>query len=360
MRMPVRTYAYVALSLLSLRCATRDASTSDRTTVRLSKIDTLVAESEAAFERGIEVAVSDNDSLVYVLDAGSATIRVFDSTGHSVARYGGSGSGPGELQQPHNLTLLADTLVVIDQGNGRLQFLTLDGNPIRTSAMPPYSHTGASSVSGSRRILVSTNGRDSMRAILMTLEGDVVARYGTPQFVLEEINFPEMKRWIREGQIPNTIRAITLPVLGDREQVWLVARADAEVDRFSPDGTKLWTAKLGHLPEINRIRERFFELNRADSNQNRFFPLDHVVAAQSRGEYLWLLLRMPEDEGACLIVLSPDGALAHKILVPAATGIRGFALSSTGTSLYLLDFYRGTLHRATLPEWLANLSSGKP
>jgi sugar lactone lactonase YvrE len=298
--------------------------------------------------------------VVYVLDAGAATINVFDSTGQRIGRYGGVGSGPGEFRQPHNLSLLADTLMVIDHGNGRLQFLTLDGKPIRSSHTPPFTLTGASSVSEAGRILASTNGRDSSRAILMTLDGTKVARFGTPLFVLEELNFPDMKRRIQEGEVPNTLRAITLPALGQRGDIWLVARADAEIDRFSPEGTKLWTAKLEGLPEIGRIRERFFELNRADSNENRFFPLDHVVSAQPRGEYLWLLLRMPEDEGACLVVLNPDGGIAHKILIPGATGIRGFTVSPNGRALYLLDYYRGTLQRAALPDWLADLPNATP
>jgi sugar lactone lactonase YvrE len=342
----------LTLALLCGSCAAEEGP-ADRTAVQLSEIDTLVSDSEIAFERAIEVAVSRTGELVYVLDAGAATIHVFDSTGQWIGRHGRVGSGPGEFQQPHNLTLLADTLMVIDHGNGRQQFLTMDGKPIRTSPMPPFTQTGASSVSEDGRIMASTNGRDSVRAILMTLDGTVQARFGTPQFVLEQLDFQDMKRWIAAGEIPNTLRAITLPVLGPGDKVWLVARADAEVDRFSPEGTRLWTAKLEGLPEISRIRERFFELNRADSNENRFFPLDHVVSAQPRGQYVWLLLRMPEDEGACLVVLNADGAIAHKITIPGATGIRGFAVSPNGRTLYLLDFYRGTLQRATLPLWLA-------
>jgi hypothetical protein len=136
MPVPARAFALLTLALLCGSCAAEEGP-ADRTAVQLSEIDTLVSDSEIAFERAIEVAVSRTGELVYVLDAGAATIHVFDSTGQWIGRHGRVGSGPGEFQQPHNLTLLADTLMVIDHGNGRLQFLTMDGKPIRTSPMPP-------------------------------------------------------------------------------------------------------------------------------------------------------------------------------------------------------------------------------
>jgi hypothetical protein len=127
MPMPARAHALLTVALLCGSC-TAEEGPADRTTIQLSEIDTLVSESAIAFERAIEVAVSRTGALVYVLDAGATTINVFDSTGQRIGRYGGVGSGPGEFRQPHNLTLLADTLMVIDHGNGRLQFLTTDGS----------------------------------------------------------------------------------------------------------------------------------------------------------------------------------------------------------------------------------------
>lgn len=79
-------------------------------------------------ERPVDVAATAGR--IYVCDAGSCTIVVFDARSlERVAVLGGKGDGPGRFARPTNLALDADgNLYVSDTINGRVQKLAPDGS----------------------------------------------------------------------------------------------------------------------------------------------------------------------------------------------------------------------------------------
>lgn len=82
--------------------------------------------------RGLAV---DSAGLIYVLEAGSHEVRVFDAAGTFVRRWGRKGHGPAEFgeNEPAGLRIdAAQHLWVVDQGNGRFTTFSLDGNYLST------------------------------------------------------------------------------------------------------------------------------------------------------------------------------------------------------------------------------------
>jgi YD repeat-containing protein len=76
------------------------------------------------------------DGGFYVADGyGSDWVHRFDAKGNHVSTFGGRGSDPGRLRQPHGLWLddrgPEPLLVVADRANKRLQYFTLDGRHVR-------------------------------------------------------------------------------------------------------------------------------------------------------------------------------------------------------------------------------------
>ena len=97
------------------------------------KIDTLLTigagadgDVEYIFENPTLVEV-DTKGKIYVADAATMTVRVFDQSGEFLASVGGRGAGPGEFQ---HLTAMAvddhDHLLVIDYMNARITRFTRD------------------------------------------------------------------------------------------------------------------------------------------------------------------------------------------------------------------------------------------
>jgi DNA-binding beta-propeller fold protein YncE len=318
----------------------------------ISTVDTLVAAETEFFERPTEIVLGPGGQL-FVTDVSASTILVLDTTGQRIREIGRTGSGPEEFRGPRSVTPIRDTLFVVDGGNGRLQRVTADGIFAEPSSLPPAALRGAVSISSAGDMLVSRNGRDSTIAVLVDRSGTIVRRLGEPPAVLPaQFDFVEVKREIRAGRIPAMLRAITLPVLAADRSAWLVLVGEGEVRRYASDGALVWTASLKG-PEIDSIRNHFFELNRADDSPNQFVTLNYVAAARPSRYGLWLLLRMPEDEGAVFVVLNSQGEIAAWVRVPTAIGIRSFTLDDTNRTLYMLDYYAGTVLRWRLPESLS-------
>lgn len=85
---------------------------------------------EPAYQFGAVTGVSVGpDGSIFVLDGMAGELRVFDEGGSHVLSVGGRGEGPGELSRSASGPFLLDgqRLAVPDVGNGRINWLSLEG-----------------------------------------------------------------------------------------------------------------------------------------------------------------------------------------------------------------------------------------
>ena len=66
--------------------------------------------------------------------------------------------------------------------------------------------------------------------------------------------------------MPGFLRNAVVPVFGEDGVVWLLLQAEAEVRKYGPDGSLLFSRALD-VPEVERAREDFFRLNRENENR---------------------------------------------------------------------------------------------
>lgn len=70
----------------------------------------------------------DGDGNIYVLDRKEKTVKIFDSSGKFVKKFGKEGQGPGEMYLPISLQITYNNEIIIgDAGNQRLSFFSLVG-----------------------------------------------------------------------------------------------------------------------------------------------------------------------------------------------------------------------------------------
>ncbi|HEX9935918.1 MAG TPA: 6-bladed beta-propeller, partial [Longimicrobium sp.] len=78
-------------------------------------------------------AVFDRDDNLYVLDRGNARVLMFDRAGRFVRQLGRKGGGPGELEVPLSVAVLAGGWVaVLDLAHQNVSLFGADGRFVRT------------------------------------------------------------------------------------------------------------------------------------------------------------------------------------------------------------------------------------
>jgi len=107
--------------------------------------------------RVTQVGFDQNDNL-YVFDAGTSRLLVFDARGSFVRQIGKKGEGPGEFANPNGFALLSDGSIVIAD-NGNYHVYAADGTYRRTAFRPSTGAmimVGAGGVTGvfNDRILI--------------------------------------------------------------------------------------------------------------------------------------------------------------------------------------------------------------
>ncbi len=81
----------------------------------------------------------DEEENIYVLDTKEVCVKVFDKNGKHLRTFGERGQGPGELQYPSRMHLVAGKEILIyDAGNARLSFFSLHGKCLREISTGKY------------------------------------------------------------------------------------------------------------------------------------------------------------------------------------------------------------------------------
>jgi hypothetical protein len=74
----------------------------------------------------------DGDGNIYILDRKEKKVKIFDSSGKFVKKFGEEGQGPGEMFVPVSIQITYNNeLVIGDAGNQRLMFFSLEGELLR-------------------------------------------------------------------------------------------------------------------------------------------------------------------------------------------------------------------------------------
>lgn len=74
----------------------------------------------------------DSDGNIYILDRKEKKVKIFDSAGKFVRKFGRDGQGPGEMFVPITIQVIPDSILVVsDAGNQKLMYFTLEGEFIR-------------------------------------------------------------------------------------------------------------------------------------------------------------------------------------------------------------------------------------
>lgn len=139
---------------------------------------------ETHFNMPTDVAVLP-DGAFYVSDGyGNARVLKFSAAGKLERQWGRKGTGPGEFDTPHGISVDSNGRVyVADRGNGRVQVFTPEGGHLATWQSPALGRPYSVTICGDRALVVDggdqpQDGPDRSGAAVTDLEGTVLARFG--------------------------------------------------------------------------------------------------------------------------------------------------------------------------------------
>lgn len=343
--MTIRLVPRAALVTLLLAACTDSKPSGAPIPIILTTIDTLLRPDNAVLQHPTDLALDPEGRLI-IADSGSGAIVVLDpATGahHAIA---GAGTPAGALNNPGGLLLSGDTLWVVERGARRLQALTREGKPLLARPLPA---DGEVSVGPSGAVIVALDGREDALARRIGADGSPAGTLGKP--VVPGIagdNPAALRADIQARKIPADLRNLTLPLATTDGGVWLSLSTEGRLDRYDAHDSLVFTYPL-LAPERGAIVADFFDANRAGHDSAGYLPLSYIVTGRTVGTEYWFLLRMPRGTGTVILAHELNGPLRRRVLVPASTGIRSFAVDQARRALYLLDPLEGTLLRVPIP-----------
>ncbi len=86
------------------------------------------------------IQVSDKEEVI-VYDGKEVLIKVFDKNGKFIRKFGQKGQGPGEIQRVSYINLIGENINVMDLGNNRFSYYSIEGKCIKeipTGKYRPY------------------------------------------------------------------------------------------------------------------------------------------------------------------------------------------------------------------------------
>ena len=169
------------------------------------------------------IAIS-SDNIVYVCDTGYKRIMIYDENGTFIRKFGVSGMGMGELDEPVGIALLDDDhLAVADTWNQRVQVFDVSGKGLQDGVTLVFDVNAWFTQSLNNKPYI-TGSSDSRSIFITDPEGSLIHQY--------DMNGKLVRTWNADG---GDIDHFSMPVgitMGPDGSIWVVDTENNRVNRF--------------------------------------------------------------------------------------------------------------------------------
>jgi len=294
-------------------------------------VEVLISTDDGVIGQISDLIVMD-DGTVLAVDRQAGQVHMVDASGSQLGSLGRSGAGPNEFSQPATLEARGDTLYVVDWGNGRLQAVTIGGDHVSTSPLPPGQ---APSIGGGMRFVRPTWGIDTMLAVIHRPDLSTVAEVGRVIGVPMNTVYPRrMKQEIAEGRVPDIMLNMAEAIIGPDSTVWLFVAARGSIQRFDAEGREMCAVDLDEAEREALFAE--FVSENAEKPIGSFFGLQYLLDVTLVGDEAWVLLGNSLRGTASVRVLGPEGELGRRIEFPGIEAVDEIAVDPDRGYVYFI------------------------
>lgn len=169
------------------------------------------------------IAVS-SDNIVYVCDTGYKRIMIYDENGNFIRKFGVSGMGMGELDEPVGIALLDDDhLAVADTWNQRVQVFDVSGKGLLDGVTLAFDVNAWFTQSLNNKPYVT--GSSASGAIFVTdPEGSLIHQY--------DMNGKLVRTWNADGGDIDHFSMPTGITMGPDGSIWVADTENNRVNKF--------------------------------------------------------------------------------------------------------------------------------
>ena len=293
----------------------------------------------------------DESGRLWVLDYLAAHVLVLSADGELLETIGRDGSGPREFKRPGAFALSADTLRVVDTGNGRVQTLALGSDFTRTAVLSGVSNMGPIAVRDDGRFLITTLGMFDALAAYHDPSGRELGTLGTPLASVSLVMSPaQTKQELIDGMVPAMFRNSVLPLFGHDGDMWLILTGEGLLQRFDTAGSLQVSVPI-EAPEMEQVWQEVVEhaestLANPRSVKGLFYVWDAMVVDKT----LWILLNTTEGGPAVLLAYAADGQAKRRVLFSNIVGARQFAFDRARDRIFFAITSDASIVASSLPD----------
>ncbi len=255
---------------------------------------------------------ADPDGNIYILDLKDALIKKYDSDGVFIADIGRKGKGPGEFDYPDNMEIDSlNQILVADPYQRRFEFLSRDGNYIKTIRVGPYITSLACGTD--RSILVGYSWRES--------DGSQEYRIGRLDSETGDIKdlFVQKQYWparMMNDQLRYDFPYFVRAAFDSQNRIFVGVAIDYEVNVLSADGKLAFKFRKVHdrIPVKGEMLKQISDITLKGPNpyvKNPFFPVFESLTIDEE-DNVWIQHYKPKLAGkinteTVYDVFSPEG-----------------------------------------------------